>query len=307
MSLPRLAVLDLGSNTIKILVVDAGPPLTAVGEKTIEAGLAKGMSRNPPTLTSEGMGRALDAVVKLVGWAGMRGTNVFLLTATAAVRDAVNGPEFAEKVKKACGHPLRILTGEEEARGIALGVQQDPALGGARDFYLTDLGGGSMEFVDFHDGRIAQAVSLPIGSVRMAEQYLGNLKDPVPEAAWRLVADHTRKALAENGFRFDRKQPLVCTGGAANHARGARELLLPKGPGGVTAAHLRALLERLAPLPARQREALLPGLSANRAELLPAAAATLLAVMETAGLPEYVTSYHNLRWGVAAEWFAARR
>src|SRR3546814_13460317 len=92
------------------------------------------------------------------------------LIATAAVREADDGPAFCKTVERLCGHPVRLLSGEEEAKLSALGV----IAGNPRaDGIMGDLGGGSLELVEVTGGRVGHLVTLPLGPLRSEERRVG--------------------------------------------------------------------------------------------------------------------------------------
>jgi exopolyphosphatase/guanosine-5'-triphosphate,3'-diphosphate pyrophosphatase len=161
MSSGSVAVIDIGSNSIKILVAQRGPDGSVVPLKvrTLDARISAGISASEPRLSLDGMVRGVDAVRTLLADAAAYSPTQTALVATSAVRDALNGAEFRARVQEATGHAIRILSGEQEAALIGRGLTVDPALRGLRDFYVFDLGGGSLECLAFRDRRIEQAPS----------------------------------------------------------------------------------------------------------------------------------------------------
>jgi exopolyphosphatase/guanosine-5'-triphosphate,3'-diphosphate pyrophosphatase len=306
--MPPVAVIDIGSNSIKLLVAgknDAGR-LIARQIRTIEARISAGISLDNARLGTEGAGRGIRAVAELVADAGAFGPQQIIIVATSAVRGAANGREFCASVQAETGHPVRILTGEEEASLIARGLLCDPALETLRDFYVFDLGGGSLECLDFRDRRVVQAASLPLGCVRLTEMFVA---DPAaPFAAGSLIAAHVREALALAGFSLAQGAPAVGTGGTLTTARavlGARAGLAPEASDPrLTVSQLREMLALVGGLPLAGRGSV-PGLPPARADVFPAALSTLVALAGLGGFDAYQHSFYNLRWGVASEALAA--
>lgn len=308
--MPRVAVLDIGSNSIKILVAerDAGGPPVALWQQAIDARISMGISAALPQLTEDGMARGLEAIKELLAAAAPHAPKRAVLVATSAVRDAGNGAEFSRRVSQATGFDLRILSGEEEANAIGRGLTCDPALADLQDFYLFDLGGGSLECLTFHGRRIAQAISLPLGCVRLTEKFVSNPLDPLPVQARTAITEHTRQSLAAGGFAFDLPFPVaVATGGtmvSVRSMRGARTGTATESTSPiVTLRQMRDLFERVASLPLSARREL-PGLPGARADVFPTGLATLLAVAEQGGLTAFRHSFYNLRFGLAAELLA---
>jgi exopolyphosphatase/guanosine-5'-triphosphate,3'-diphosphate pyrophosphatase len=305
---PRsVAVIDIGSNSIKVLVAArAGPgPVTALASRTIDARISAGISHLEPRLSEAGMARGLDAIGELLGDAAAFAPATVVLVATSAVRDAANGAAFGGRVHARTGHAIRILTGEEEANYIGRGLTCDPALADLQDFYVFDLGGGSLECLAFRRRQIAQAVSLGLGCVRLTEKFVADPSAPFSAEARAKIAAYTTTTLTGSSFRFTLPGAVgVGTGGTVSTVRailGTRaghtvEATDPR----VTLDQLRHLLDELGALTLAQRRQV-PGLPAARADVFPGALATIIALAELAGLAEFRHSFHNLRWGIAAE------
>ncbi len=307
MTSPSVAVIDIGSNSIKILVATkAGDGrVTALKTRTIDARISRGINQTPPRLGEEGMAAGLDAIRELLATAAPFAPTRTVLVATSAVRDAANGAEFRERVRAATGHEIRILTGDEEANFIGRGLTCDPALGHLRDFLVFDLGGGSLECLRFENRAIAQALSLRLGCVRLTERFFKDPAAPLDQTAAVELARHVRDALKEAGFRC----PLggcdaVFTGGSMTSVRAIKGALhgvrLEDTPAVVATSTLEHLLDEIAPLTLDERRAM-PGMPAARADVFPAALVTMLAVADYAGIERFHHSLHNLRWGIAAE------
>lgn len=305
-NLPSVAVLDIGSNSIKILVARRGPAggVVPVFWQSLDARISAGISAAQPRLTEEGMTRGVAAVQELLALAAPHTPARTLLVATSAVRDAANGAEFRTRVLAATGHEIRILTGDEEANGIGRGLTADPALAHLQDFSVFDLGGGSLECLSFRQRRIEQALSLQLGCVRLMEKFVADPAAPLPSAARRALQAHVLAGLHESGFRLVPDRPAVGTGGTVATVRtilGARtgrklEQTEPR----VTVDQLQDLLENLARLPLETRRRV-SGLPPGRADVFPVALATILAVAEAGGIREFHHSVYNLRYGLAAE------
>ena len=303
-----VAVIDIGSNSIKVLVAQrsASGELVALKARTIEARISAGISRESPRLSDDGMNRGLDAIRELVEDARSAGAEQILLVATSAVRDAVNGADFRRRIASETGYAVRILTGDEEANLIGRGLTCDPALRTLQDFYLFDLGGGSLECLAFKNRQIQQALSVGLGCVRLAEKCVPDLSAPFSAESERRVMELAKEVLAKSGFRFDLSPDAVAvgTGGTLTTARailGSRKgTSFDETDTLLTVVELRELLSYVGreSLESRRR---LPAVPHGRADVLPTALATMIAVADFAGVHAYRNSVYNLRWGVAAE------
>jgi exopolyphosphatase/guanosine-5'-triphosphate,3'-diphosphate pyrophosphatase len=302
-----VAVIDIGSNSIKVLVAarDASGVITALKSRTIDARISAGISKAEPKLSEEGMARGLAAIQELLADTKSFSPARTVLVATSAVRDAGNGGEFRARVKAATGHDIRILTGEEEANLIGRGLTCDPSLSELKDFYVFDLGGGSLECLLFRDRKVAQAQSLQLGCVRLTEKFIKDASAPLDQAEANALARHVQDELKRSGFRFPVIAPAaVFAGGSMSTVRaikGARHgLTLEDTPAVIGTDTLADLMDELAPMTLEERKAV-PGLPAARADVFPAALVTIITVADYAHIERFHHSLHNLRWGLAAE------
>lgn len=301
----RVAVIDVGSNSIKALVAQRGPDgrLVTLSHRTIEARISAGLSRTQPRLGDEGMARGVAAIAELLRETA--GSDATVMVATSAVRDAANGAEFQARVLAETRIPLRILSGEEEANLIGRGLTADPALSDLQDFYVFDLGGGSLECLAFRRRRVEQGISRPLGCVRLTERFIPDPSRPLTPAEADAVAAHVRQDLASH-FRasLPAHAAAVATGGTVTTLRAmlaaGRGTTLPDSPAHVTLAEARRLLATAGSLPLEHRRTL-PGLPASRADVFPAAVVTLLTVAELGGFSAFRHSFFNLRYGIADE------
>ena len=309
---PSVAVIDIGSNSIKILVAASAPKggLKVLAARTLDARISAGISSATPRLSEAGMIRGLDAIRTLLADAAPFSPAHTVLVATSAVRDAANGPEFRERVRAATGQTIRILTGDEEANHIGRGLTCDPALATLRDFYVFDLGGGSLECLAFRDRQVQQAVSLQLGCVRLTEKFVSDPAAAFSTELSQLIAGHCGEALDRSGFAFDLPpgSTAVGTGGTVTTVRtilaAERGVALEATPPDVVVATLRTLLRELGALPLAARRQV-PGLPPARADVFPTALATLIAIAERGRFTSFRHSFFNLRYGLAAEALAA--
>jgi exopolyphosphatase/guanosine-5'-triphosphate,3'-diphosphate pyrophosphatase len=307
-----VAVVDIGSNSIKVLIATRGTDggVFPLAFHSLDSRIGSGISRTEPRLSEEGMTRGVEAVRSLVAHAEPFQPSRIALVATSAVRDARNGAEFRNRVHAATGHEIRILSGEEEANLIGRGLTCDAALRDVRDFYVFDLGGGSLEGLAFRDRRIEQAVSLQLGCVRLTEQFVPDPNAPFTAASQAQITQHTRDVFESSDFKFSLPEAAVAvgTGGTVTTVRtilGAREAKSFEATSPVvTTAQLRELLNWIGPLPLAERKRI-SGLPAARADVFPTALATLIAVADLGGIAAFRNSLYNLRYGVADELLSA--
>src|SRR4051812_7210652 len=163
----RIAVVDIGYNSIRLVIYDGiGRAPTPLFNEKVMCGLGRAVERTG-RLNPEGVALAVESLTRF-GWLirGMDVARVEVL-ATAAVRDAADGGDFIEAVRRVAGLPGRVIDGVEEARLSALG-----GLSGTpeADGLIGDLGGGSLEIVGLERGAVRGApVTLPVGPLRLIE------------------------------------------------------------------------------------------------------------------------------------------
>ncbi|HSI07014.1 MAG: Ppx/GppA phosphatase family protein [Rariglobus sp.] len=308
MSSPIAAVIDIGSNSIKILVAtrEADGRIVALKTQTLEARISAGISQAVPRLSEEGMARGLAAIQELLAIAEPFSPTSTVLVATSAVRDAANGPEFRQRVLDATGHTIRILAGDEEADLIGRGLTCDPALTDLQNFYVFDLGGGSMELLVFRNRRIEQELSLKLGCVRLTEKFITDPSAPLRTEDCTALALHVRDTIKESGFRFSlpADAEAVFTGGTMTSVRLIKGALhgvkLEDTPPIVSLETLHDLLDEIGPLTLDARKQI-PGMPASRADVFPAALVTAVTLAEFGLFKRFHHSLYNLRWGLAAQ------
>jgi exopolyphosphatase/guanosine-5'-triphosphate,3'-diphosphate pyrophosphatase len=163
----RFGVIDIGSNSIRLVIFQGHPraPTPLFNEKVL-CGLGRSLAATGK-LDAEGVELALENVPRFTALARTMGVEDLHVLATAAVRDAEDGPRFAATIERRCGVTVRVLGGDEEARLSAYGViAGHPRAEGV----MGDLGGGSLELVSLHGGETAEHVTLPLGPFRLREE-----------------------------------------------------------------------------------------------------------------------------------------
>jgi len=168
-----VAVIDIGSNSVRLVIYESPSrsPAIMFNEKVL-----CGLGRNVATtgrLGEEAIDRAMRALGRFRALADVIRVGSIQAFATAAVREAENGPAFIAAAMKVCGAPIRVLSGEEEAQfaaqGILMGIAEPDGIAG-------DLGGGSLELIDLEDHELRQATTLPLGGLRLIDMT-GNKLD----------------------------------------------------------------------------------------------------------------------------------
>lgn len=304
-----VAVIDIGSNTLKLLVArkrdERGHEIDTLYRRTAEVRIGQGMSAERLLFSPEVLARAAKAVAKLVEEARSLSPERIRVVATSAARDAKNSDELAAAIRQLTGLPLEILSGRREAELVGKAIQLDPNIT-AEEFYVFDLGGGSLECLSFQQRRLDQVVSLPLGCVRLAEKCLADPAEIFTPADERAVAVQVEEGLAASGFEFSlsAEAPAVGTGGtlttALNIVAAEQNQALEQAGPWLSREDLRTLLALTGALPLQER-LLIERLSAGRADVFPTALTIFLKLLELGGKTGIHHSFLNLRYGLAAE------
>jgi exopolyphosphatase / guanosine-5'-triphosphate,3'-diphosphate pyrophosphatase len=298
----RLGVLDVGSNTVHLLVVDAYPgarPLPAFSHK-VELSLAAHLEKGN-TLSKVGEERLTAVVAESVRIAEDKGVEDFLAFATSAVRDAGNSDDVLARVQQRTGASIAVLSGENEARLTFLAARRWFGWSSGR-LLVVDIGGGSLEIAAGPDEEPEAVMSLPLGAGRLTRDWI--TKDPPPSDEVRAMRKHVRAEIARMAGGLRR-------GGAVDHAVGTsktfRQLAriagaAPSGEGFYVRRFLKhgdvgLWAERLASMDHADR-ARLPGVSEGRAAQMPAGAIVADAVMDLMGVSQLEICPWALREGV---------
>ena len=288
----QAAVIDVGSNSVRLVIyrLDGRAIWTVYNEKALA-----GLGRDLPTtgrLSLEGVEVALTAIRRfralLDGW---RAEDV-TAAATAAVREAADGPAFVKRVREETGFSIRVLSGEEEARYAALGVLAgEPGAQGV----VGDLGGSSLELVRLNKAAPDEGATLPLGPFA-----LGAPRQLDPDRTRRII----ESALTPHANRFATRDFHAVGGAWRNLALFHMELAdYP-----LHVAHQyemsRADALNVSRLIARQSRASLDrmqGLSKKRIETLPYSAVVLEALIESLGVERVTISAFGVREGMLLE------
>ena len=168
-----VGIVDIGSNSVRLVIYDgARRSPTAFFNEKILCGLGRGLSKTG-RMSEASIGRALVALMRFRELADQIGARKVYAIATAAAREAENGPDFIRSAKNALDVPIRVLSGREEARFAALGVLSgNPGANGV----IGDLGGGSLELTVLRNGEIAEGITLPLGPLRLMDAANGSTR-----------------------------------------------------------------------------------------------------------------------------------
>jgi exopolyphosphatase/guanosine-5'-triphosphate,3'-diphosphate pyrophosphatase len=307
----RVAAIDCGTNSIRLLVADADPGtglITDLDRRMTIVRLGQDVDRTG-RLAPEALDRTFAACREYAGVIKELGAERLRFVATSASRDASNRDDFVRGVIDILGVEPEVITGAQEAEFSFTGATKE--LTGRQDlprpFLVVDIGGGSTEFV-VGDDTVAAARSVDIGCVRMTERHLaheGRVVDPpTPGAIAAIRADiEAALDLAEETVPLKRARTLVGLAGSVTTVA-AIALGLAEYDSSVI-HHSRIPVERVREITGRllsathAQRAEIPVMHPGRVDVIGAGALVLLEIMERTGAEEVVVSEHDILDGIA--------
>ena len=304
----RLAAIDIGSNSVRLLVAEAlrGGTYRILDEEREPTRLGRSVSEKGQ-LDDESMGRTITALqtFKQIA-AGYQSTSLRTI-ATCAVREARNGPEFCRRVREQVGLEVEVISGDREARLAFSSVQNAFDLSG-KNVIVADIGGGSTEVV-FATGNLIESIfSTPLGAVRLTEQFaLG--EGAVAETFQRDIArmeEEIALCLKKRTTRplFAPHFLVGCGGTFTTLAElmmaAKKEVDIPVAGYKVSHAEVRHLLDRLLKMPLRSRRSM-AGMTPDRADIILAGLSIIDALMKRFRVNTLMIHTRGVRDGLVRE------
>lgn len=290
-ALKRIGVVDVGSNSIRLVVFDgaARSPAYFYNEKVM-AGLGQDMARTG-RLNPEGIKRGFSALARFAALARSMDIAPLTCVATAAVREAEDGPAFQRRVEKETGLKLHVIDGEEEARlsaqGVLLGWPDAKGL-------VCDIGGNSMELAEVADGKVGRRVTSQLGPFRLQQvapdQLRAHITTILQGLAEKLGTDHDRIYLVGGSWRAIARLDMERVGYPMTVLHEYR--MTPDAVADTVAWIGKHDLGTL-----RSKV----GISASRIELVPLASQVLSQMIEVFGPKELAVSSYGIREGLLYE------
>ena len=298
----RLGVIDVGSNTVHLLVVDAHPGASPVPYHSQRSTLRLMRYLDEGgAIVEEGQQRLIDAIREAFETVRSIGVDDYIATATSAIREASNGEQVLARIERETGVSLQVLSGEDEARITMLAVRR--WLGwSAGEILLFDIGGGSFEIAQGADEYPDVSVSLPLGAGRSTINFLR--EDPPPFEAVLALREHAFKVFAETRERLfaGRPSPTRVVGTSKTIRSLGRLIGGSPDPNTGELAHLHysGLKEwepSLREMPGSVRE-YLPGITPERGYQILAGAIVLRSAMKAFDVTSLTISPWALREGI---------
>ena len=313
----RAAVIDIGSNSVRLAVATRGKSgdVRLIAETRAPTRLAQGLDLSG-RLDPHAMEASVDAVMRMVAEARAHGAQRVSVVATCAVREAENGPRFVAMLNAETGLEVQVISGEEEGRLAYVGASRQFDLSKAWSAVI-DIGGGSTELAVAHKGVVETIVSLPVGAVRLTERFGG--PERAPEDHFKDMKQFIDGLLNKHlKHAHGAADVLVATGGSAT-ALGVMDLLW-RHPGkvdpedkvavsravrgyAIERSSVKDWCKRLREMSAKERLGV-PGLSRDRAAVIVAGLVILHRAMKRLGCKKAIVSAGSIRDGVLEEMLA---
>ena len=295
-----LAALDVGSNTVLMLVAElSGGKIRPLAELMKITRLGRGVDRTG-MLDPGAATLTLDTIAEFVEKARALGADKILTAATAALRDARNGPELIQQVRHRTGVDLEIISGQTEAQLNFLAAVHGLGIDPAQAMLIVDIGGGSTELIRCEGAAPSAMASLQIGSVRLTERFVRH--DPPTAEERTQIYEIVRDKIAALEWKNFRPAHLVGVAGTVTTVAAVSMELNTSDHSGVhghqlTNDQVSETARRFFSLTVEQRRQL-PGMVEGRADVICAGAAILDCITQFFGADTVTVSNQGVRWGL---------
>src|SRR5438067_1590510 len=300
--MPTFAAVDIGSNSVRLKIARLqGGRLRALHEDREVTRLGEGVFRSG-FLTPESMAETVKVLRRFHRATQQIVTDSVRVLATSALRDARNSQAFLEWVRSATGWRVEIISGVEEARLIHLGLVSSPRVDRSPTL-MMDLGGGSCELTVTQGGHIRDAVSLPLGAVRLTNEFLRH--DPARKGELKRLRGFVTREVNRITDRIAsaKVRNVIATSGTAA-ALSEVAIHLRRGSGKqrpvVSRAEMSRISKRLSRIPVAERRKI-EGIGPRRAEIIVAGATVYHELLERLDLKGFRYSPLGLRDGILAQ------
>ena len=297
----QIGIIDIGSNSIKLLIGE--PSQSGQFEQVLfeveEKRIGEGMTLNPPRILDADIEKAAMAIGRLRQKARQYDLADLKIVATSAVRDASNQRVFSKAILDKTGIGIDILSGDDEARLIGKGALQDPELSDLSNFVLIDLGGGSMECIQFEDRIQKTHLSFNLGAVRLASTFIQDRGIPLLQECESSIEEHVLQTLSHSPIGPDPTiRTAVLTGGASSILDGI--LCRRSNATSATISGLQSLCQEICSANLEERIMHL-GIPRERADIFRAADIIIITALEYFKCDAARFTRFNLRAGLIAE------
>jgi exopolyphosphatase/guanosine-5'-triphosphate,3'-diphosphate pyrophosphatase len=294
-----LAAVDIGSNSVRLKIAKLSRSrLQTLHEDREVTRLGESVFRDG-SLAPEAIANTVKVLERFRRACTKYRVDQVRVIATSATRDAKNSREFADWVQHATGWKVEVISGLEEGRLIHLGVISNSRFSAKRVLFF-DLGGGSCEVTLTEDGHIHNVFSLPLGAVRLTQEFVR--RDPPSAPELRRMHDYVREELVRisDPVRQAKIELTIATSGTAAALSAAAKQFSKREQALTTREAAFALLDQLSLRTLKERAAL-PGINAKRAEIIIAGSMVFAELLRTYDLPGFQYLPLGLRDGILAQ------
>ncbi len=301
---------DIGTNAVRLLVVRINPNFsyTIISQEKEVVRLGEEEFKDN-ILKPQAMERAIFVCGKFASLAKTYGASEIIAVGTSAIREAQNQCEFLEKLHNETGLNVNVISGQEEARLICVGVSSGVDIGEEKAIFI-DLGGGSTEIAIGNQHECFSVDSLRLGAIRLTAKFIGEgWTGPIDNSVYKRIKQYVEdkvRPLKPKIQEYGARRAWGSSGTIINLAEVANKLFKKNGNGGaltLTRKNLKKLAPILYSLPLEERKKL-PALNPDRADIIIAGAATIEVIMEEFGLEEICVSHRELRDGLLVEYLS---
>lgn len=291
------AVIDLGTNSIKFILAEKNSENTLhiLHEETAEVRIGSGIGQNSPRLEESAIERVCDTIVSLIQTKERYRIEPIRIVATSAAREAENSNRLRETIKAKTGVQLEILSGESEAYYIGQAIQMNAKYQKIGTLNSIDLGGGSLEWIHLNNNHVEKALSLPLGAVRITEQFIKEPAQAISKDMILTIENHVRNILSKNEIILSAQCPLLGSGGAFYIIK---QVLKKASPFALKDIQELALASAHLPIQSRIDDLNIP---AKRADIIPAALITIATFMNHFDIDQIEHSKYSLKMGILKE------
>lgn len=304
--MPRVAAIDVGTNSVRCLIAEPAPggTLHVLDDLRAYTRLGRGVAYTG-LLSSKPMARTVEALGRMTVAAASLGVDETRAVATAAVRSACNAPAFIDRVREHLGLELEVISPEEEGRLAHLSAAHAFDLGERAAVF--DLGGGSLEIVLAREGHAGPARSAPIGALTLSERFVDG--DPISSVAFERVRAHVREQVAE--LVADAPVPVTALVGSGGTVRAIAALTRRRRATDGVSTHgavvpvpeIRRLVERLRSSTAEERVAM-PRMPRRRADIITAGVLVVAEVASALRVDSLQVNAMGVREGIVLDTLA---
>ena len=291
------AVIDLGTNSIKFILAEktSENTLHILHEETAEVRIGSGIGQNSPRLEESAIERVCDTIVSLIQTKERYRIEPIRIVATSAAREAENSNRLRETIKAKTGVQLEILSGESEAYYIGQAIQMNAKYQKIGTLNSIDLGGGSLEWIHLNNNHVEKALSLPLGAVRITEQFIKEPAQAISKDMILTIENHVKNILSKNEIILSAECPLLGSGGAFYILK---QVLKKASPFALKDIQELALASAHLPIQGRIDDLNIP---AKRADIIPAALITIATFMNHFDIDQIEHSKYSLKMGILKE------